>query len=185
MQIVVARRTGMLRGGDDGHETPRVQRAGEGGLLDKCDSCAIHLSELHLADLLEQRSDIWSPELEGELGGSEQTMAAARRLAELRRPSQRGHRDRDRAPLARSRARLFELDGDVLMLTGEKRSAVPNAPVSLILEHVRECLVDTPTVAQAGALGHGRADERMPEAEGMQVEVDNACIDGGPSGVEI
>ena len=113
------------------------------------------------------------PLLDREPGSGEQTSAAAGRLAEFGRASHRGDRDLDRAPLLGPRSCLFELKRDVLVLAGQQSRAVPRTSVGLIREHVRQCLMGTPTVAQARALRDRRANERMPEADRLQVDVDD------------
>jgi hypothetical protein len=69
------------------------------------------------------------------------------------------------------------------VLTGEQRGAVPCTPVRLVEEHVRKRLVDATALRRAGALRDRRADERMPEAQGLEIGVHDADLDRRPGGV--
>ena len=186
MQVVVARRSGLFRGGDQRREPLGVERAREGGLLDPGDACAVQRPEVQPADLLQQRRhDVPPPELHGEPRGGEQSPAPARRLAQLGGASHRGDRDRDRAPPSCPFACGLELERDFLVLARQQRGAVPCAPVRLVVEHVRQRLVNTTAFRQAGALRDRRADERMPETQRPKTGVDDAGLDRRPGGVEI
>ena len=55
----------------------------------------------------------------------------------------------------------------------------------LILQDIRQRLMDAPPIREAGALRDRRANERMPEAKRLQIEVDDAGLGGRHSGVEI
>ena len=79
MEVVVARCSGSFRRSDQGCEPPNLaERAGQGGLLDPRDPCAVQLSKVQLADLAQQRHhDIRPPQLDGEPGCREQASAAA------------------------------------------------------------------------------------------------------------
>lgn len=57
------------------------------------------------------------------------------------------------------------------MLAGEQRGAVPCSPVGLVVEHIGQRLMDTPTFRQAGALRDRRPDQRMPEVDRLQIGV--------------
>src|SRR4051812_11930940 len=62
---------------------------------------------------------------------------------------------------------------------------MPCAPVGLILERARERLMGLPAVGQAGALCDRRANEWMPEADGLQIGGDDAGLDRRRSVFEI
>ena len=71
------------------------------------------------------------------------------------------------------------------MLAGEQSRAVPYLTVGLIRQHIRQCLVHTPAVPHARALRDRRANERMTEAEHLQIDIDDACPGSWRSHVEI
>jgi hypothetical protein len=179
VQVVISGRSRPFRGRDDGPDPRCVERARQGGLLDPGGPRPVQLTELEPPDLAQHRlHDVRPPELDCEPGGREQAPAAGARRAELRGASQRGDRHRDRAPLPRACARCFELDRDLLVFAGEQRRAMPCAPVGLVIEHARQRLVGAAALSQARALRDGRADQWMPEADGVRNEVDDAGVDG-------
>ena len=104
MQVVISRRSRSFRRADQRREPADVaKRACQGCLLDPRDPCPVQLSKFELVDLAQQRHhNIAPPQLDGERGGDEQASAAARRLAELRGASHRGHSHGDRAPSLRA-----------------------------------------------------------------------------------
>jgi hypothetical protein len=71
------------------------------------------------------------------------------------------------------------------MLAGEQRRAVPCPPAGLVVEHIGQRLMDTPTFPQAGALRDRRPDQRMPEADRLQIGVHDTRLDRRPTDIEI
>ena len=130
MQVVVSRRSGALRGIDEGHEAPDVaERTGERRLRDPDDAGSLELFERQLLDLAQQRlDDIRSSELDREPGGSEQAPAAAREVAQLARAPQRRDSNRERTPLPSPRSCLLKLERNGFMLAREQGRTVPSAP---------------------------------------------------------
>ena len=139
------------------------------------------------ADVSQQRDhDISSAELHGEPGGGEQAPAAARRLAELGGASHRRDRDRDRAPAAVP-----------VLLPASSSSAMSScSPESSAARcHARRSGWSWSTSASASwtrrrsarpaLCAIADADERMPEADRLQIGVDDACLGRRPGDVEI
>ena len=77
-----------------------------------------------------------------------------RGIAELGRPSQRGDGDVHGSAAAGAPTRLLELQGDVLVLSGDQCRAVPDPSVGLGLQRLCERLVHTPSLLHAGALAY-------------------------------
>ena len=154
MQVVVACRPGMFRGGDERLEALGIERARQGGLLDPDDPRSLQLAEIQLADLAAAAATTRSrrPISTASPAAASRRRLRLRRFAELGGASHRGDRDRDRAPLPRRVPACFELERDVLVLAGEQRGAVPRSPVGLVTEQVGERLVGAPAFRQAGAL---------------------------------
>ena len=108
-----------------------------------------------------------------------------RRVAELGRPPQRGDRHVKGAAAARAPPRLLELQGDVLVRSGDQCRAVPDPAVGLGLERLRERLVHAPALRHARALTHRRADQRMAEADRPQIELDDGRVGGRLEKVDV
>jgi hypothetical protein len=148
VQFVVARCSGSFGGGDQRRETRDLaERPCERCFLNPSDACPFGLSKLQLVDLAEQgHHDVAPSKFHGEAGSAEKASAAGCRLAEFRGASHRGHCYSDRAPTLSPRSRLLELERDVLMLAGEQSCAVPRPAVGLVRQHMRQCLMDPPTL---------------------------------------
>ena len=93
--------------------------------------------------------------------------------AQLRCPLQRGDRDSQRAAPPRASGGLLQLIGDLFMGAADQRRAMPDTPVRLGAQYLGERLVHAAALQQARALAHRRADQRVAEAQAVQVEVDD------------
>ena len=100
MQVTVACRSGMFRGGDERAVALGIERARQGGLLDPCDPRALQLAEIQLADLAAAAATTRSrrPISTASPAAASRRRLRLRRFAELRGASHRGDRDRNRAP---------------------------------------------------------------------------------------
>src|SRR5439155_1309516 len=75
----------------------------------------------------------------------------------------------------------LELGGDVLVDAGEQGRVMPDRAVGLVgLERLGQRLVDAAALLRAGALQHRRAHQRVAEAHGLHLEVDDRRVGGGP-----
>ena len=125
------------------------------GLVDPGGARPVERSRLELFGLAKQRGDdLRLPELEGELGCGDQTPGALRGIAELRGATQRSCGHTDRSAAARAPTRLLELQGDVLVRSGDQCRAVPDPSVGLGLERFCERLVYTPSLLHARVLAY-------------------------------
>ena len=67
----------------------------------------------------------------------------------------------------------------------EQSRVVPCPAVGMSRQHIRQCLVSTSTVAQRRALRDCRANQRMAEPEGLQIDVNDARLGGTLNDLEI
>ena len=105
--------------------------------------------------------------------------------AELHRPPQRSHGDVDGASAPGAHPGLFELTRELLVRPAHQRGAVPHAAVGIGIERRGERLVHTAALLHAGALPDRGAHQRVPETDGVDVEVDQRRLDGRLRRVEI
>ena len=90
------------------------------------------------------------------------------------------------APRRRARAAaVFELARELLVRPAHQRGAVPHAAVGIGVERRGERLVHTAALLHAGALPDRGAHQRVPETDGVDVEVDERRLDGRLQRVEI
>ena len=107
------------------------------------------------------------------------------RGAELHRPPQRSHGDVDGALASGPLPGLFELTRNLLLRAADKCSVVPHATVGIGIERRGEGLVHTAALLHAGALPDRRAHQRVPETDGVDVEVHERRLDGRLQRIEI
>src|SRR5215207_6926417 len=126
-----------------------------GHLVDPGGARPVERTRLKLFGLAKQRGDdVRLPQLEGDLGSGDQAPGAPGRIAELRGAAQRSCGDTDRSAAARAPTRLLELQGDVLVLSGDQCRAVPDSSVGVGLQRLCERFVHTPSLLHAGALAY-------------------------------
>jgi hypothetical protein len=170
---------GALGGGNQRRRARDIARARGDHLLDPNRPRAIERPGLELLDLAQERKHcLGLSELVGKLRSRQQAPPALRRVAELRRASHRRECLACRASPASPAAGLLELHRDILVRSADQRRAMPRPTIGLTLEHLRERLVNTPTLRHAGALANRRAHQRVAEAHRLCIELDNRGVDG-------
>ena len=124
-------------------------------------------------------------ELKSEFRRGQETRDTAIRLAQLGRASQRGERDISGPTSSGTPARILQLHRDLFVRPADQSRAVPDAPVRIGVEGVRQRLVDAAALRCARLLADRRTDERMPKLDGALVERDHRCLDRGLEALEI
>ena len=127
-----------------------------------------------------------STEMSG-LGGVDQaTRAIVGTGRELSGTLEGGRRRRVAAPGACSNCRLFQLRGGEVVGRDRSRSPMPWSPIGVLrdAERVGESDVGSPALCEGGALVGGRPNERMPEADPLLCDRDQAVHFGGLERVE-
>jgi hypothetical protein len=107
------------------------------------------------------------------------------RGAELHRPPQRSDADVDGASAAGALPGLFELSRKLLVRPTQQCGAVPHTAIGISVERRGEGLVHTAALLHPGALPDRGPNQRVPETEGVDVEVDERRLDGWLRSVEI
>ena len=170
----------LLGGGDQRRGARRVaQRPRLDEFSDPGRASPLERTGIELLDLAQQRKDqIALAELEGERGRSQQPFRPWPGRAQLRGPLERGDCDRQRAAPPRAPGGLLQLVGDLFMGTADQRRAMPDAPVRLCPQYLGKRLVHAAALQQARALAHRRPDQRVAEAQAVEVEIDDRGLGG-------
>jgi hypothetical protein len=159
----------MSTGRKSGQDSPELRERDRGMGADDCsDPLGARRGLLHGSRVALRLSKLVS-----EFGREKQTPDALAVLAQLCGAPHRTERFTGCTTAPRTAAGLLEIRGDVLVLAGDERRAVPDAAVRLAAEQIRERLVHTPALGNARALAHRRAHERVAEAHGVFVELDD------------
>jgi hypothetical protein len=148
-----------------------------------CDLQHIEIQALELTQHL--GGDVRSPTLIGQLCGDEHGTAPVVRRAELHRAPERGQGDVDRALPPGPHPGLLELVGKLLVGPTDQRGTVPRTAIRIGVERCCEGFVHAPSLLHAGAAADRGADQRVAEANRVDVQVDEGRLDGGLQGVEI
>jgi len=180
VEVAVAGVAALLSGGEQlARPFAALQRARIGHRLDERRASPVEGSGAPAVDLVqEDRDGVAPPDLVGQARSGEKPGGPPVGAAELGRAARSRGGDIHRSPPTGPLSRGLELGRDVLVDAGQQRRAMPDRAVRLVVQHGGQRLVDAAAMLRARVLQNRRPHQRVAEAHGMHVELDDRRVGG-------